>query len=75
MQVTGISLSRADGQVISDQRMSTYILPGAWRRVTLDVRSAVNPGDRLELAAETDQTPISEAVVVGEAGTNGQDVL
>jgi fimbrial chaperone protein len=73
IQVTGLSLARAGGERVSDQKMSTYVLPGAWRRVTMDVHSPVKPGERLSLKAETDQAPIAEAVVVGGVGAHGQD--
>lgn len=71
VQVTGLTLTRADGQVVSDQKMSVYVLPGAWRRAAIDLKSPLKRGERLTFRAETDQAPVSGVLVVGEAASDG----
>ena len=71
VQVTSLTMTRADGQVVSDQKMSVYVLPGAWRRASVDLKSPLKRGDRLTFRAETDQAPLSGVLVVGEAAPDG----
>lgn len=66
VQLSGLTLARAGGEVVAEQDMSVYVLPGALREVTIDAARPVNPGETLVLAARTDQGDLA-ADIVSEA--------
>jgi fimbrial chaperone protein len=69
VQLAGLRLSRPDGEVVLDQKLSAYVLPGTSRRIALDGGAKVGPHETLQLEAATDQTTI-HATVTTEAGAD-----
>ena len=65
MQITHMAVTREDRQPVTDQNLSLYVLPNAWRRVTLDTHVPVVAGQLMQILATTDQEPVS-AVVTSE---------
>ena len=62
VQLTRLSLKRANGETILDEAASLYVLPGATRRVGLSRPITVRAGEALTLRADTDG-PVMTALI------------
>lgn len=64
VQITGLELSEAGGKAAVQQKVSLYVLPGAWREMRLPSIATLSTGKSLTLNASTDQGAMSGTVKI-----------
>lgn len=65
IQISRLTITRADGTSLGAEDMSAYLLPGARTERTFAVSSPVRAGERLRVEALTDGEPLSAEIIAG----------
>ncbi|MBC7985518.1 MAG: molecular chaperone [Sphingomonadaceae bacterium] len=70
VQISRLTITRADGSPLGAEDMSVYLLPGARTERSFAVSLPVRSGERLRIEVLTDSDPLSAEIVAG--GSSGE---